>query len=497
MKIKGNKGASVRTCLTATIAVIVVAAAPAFAQNQAGDQSPAACLTAGQSPDATITACTNYLQREVSEHTRRLAVAFTIRGSALAAKRDLAHAATDFAAAIASDPNFAPAYEARGTLLRENKQCDSAVADFSKVIALEPKRVNAYIARGLCLLSIGQAEGAKADFDQVISLDAKNTSGLTTPAWSAKARIELQRGAFDRAIADYDEVIRLNPKLASAYIERGSALSKVDKTDAALADLDKAIALDPKNAEGSAVAALMMKASVHDAQGNADAALADYGAAITLDPHSVSLFLSRANFFAGKNDDEHALADYTDAIKLDPKIAPAYSARGDFFRNRGDYEKAVADYDKVIENQPGDLTGYGNRALAEFYAGDFAKAAADFKKVIAGQPNTYSLLWLYLSSARASPRDALSDLTAASAKLAADWPTPMVQMFLGRKAVDAAVATAATSEQKCEAQFYSGEWQLLHKAKPLAQNALQAAVDSCPKDFAEYRGAVEELKRLQ
>jgi lipoprotein NlpI len=116
------------------------------------------------------------------------------------------------------------------------------------------------------------------------------------------------------------------------------------------------------------------------------------------------------------------------------------------------------------------LTGYGSRALAEFYAGDFPKAAAGFKKVIAGQPNAYSLLWLYLSSAHADPRDASSELAAAS---------------------------AATSEQKCEAQFYSGEWQLLHKAKPLAQNALQAAVDSCPKDFAEYRGAVEELKRLQ
>jgi lipoprotein NlpI len=72
----------------------------------------------------------------------------------------------------------------------------------------------------------------------------------------------------------------------------------------------------------------------------------------------------------------------------------------------------------------------------------------------------------------------------------------MAQMFLGRKAVDA-VAAATTPEQKCEAQFYSGEWQLLHHAKQPAQNALQTAVDTCPKDFVEYRGAVEELKRLK
>jgi lipoprotein NlpI len=57
------------------------------------------------------------------------------------------------------------------------------------------------------------------------------------------------------------------------------------------------------------------------------------------------------------------------------------------------------------------------------------------------------------------------------------------------------VAAASKPEQRSEAQFYVGEWHLLQGERAQATKALQAAVDTCPKDFIEYRGAVEEMKR--
>jgi len=55
---------------------------------------------------------------------------------------------------------------------------------------------------------------------------------------------------------------------------------------------------------------------------------------------------------------------------------------------------------------------------------------------------------------------------------------------------------AGKPDERCEAQLYIGEWHLLRGNGAEAKPALQAAVDTCPKDFIEYVAAVAELKRL-
>src|SRR5262249_5143100 len=129
---------------------------------------------------------------------------------------------------------------------------------------------------------------------------------------------------------------------------------------------------------------------------------------------------------------------------------------------------------------------------------DFAAAIDDFKRVVDTDANAYSTLMLYLSRARAGRKDAVSELTKTAAKLkAGDWPYPIVELYLGRKQPQAMEAVAKKPEEKCEAQFYIGEYHLTRGAKAPATKALQLAVDTCPKDFVEYRASVEELKRLK
>jgi lipoprotein NlpI len=103
-----------------------------------------------------------------------------------------------------------------------------------------------------------------------------------------------------------------------------------------------------------------------------------------------------------------------------------------------------------------------------------------------------------LARARAGRKDAASELTKTAGKLkAGEWPYPVVELYLGRKSVQALEAAASKPEERCEAQFYIGELYLTRNARAPAMKALQAAVDICPKDFIEYRGAVEEPKRLK
>src|ERR1700748_566704 len=75
-------------------------------------------------------------------------------------------------------------------------------------------------------------------------------------------------------------------------------------------------------------------------------------------------------------------------------------------------------------------------------------------------------------------------------------PAPVVALFLGRKSAAETLATANKPGERCEAQFYFGEWYLLHGAKTVPQSALQAAADTCPKTFDGYQLAQFELKQF-
>ena len=54
----------------------------------------------------------------------------------------------------------------------------------------------------------------------------------------------------------------------------------------------------------------------------------------------------------------------------------------------------------------------------------------------------------------------------------------------------------AKPEERCEEQFYPGEWYLLHRDRAKAEGALRTAADTCPKTFNEYKVAVADLKRF-
>jgi tetratricopeptide (TPR) repeat protein len=396
------------------------------------------------------------------------------------------------------DPDFAPAYEGRGNLLRDANQCAEAVEDYDIAIKLQSDRAQNYYGRALCTAQ-SDPERAASDLDQVIKLDANNIEGRAVDAWGMKARIALVKGDSDAAVVNFEQAIKLAPQRSELYIDRGGAWNEKGDPEKALTDYDQAIKLDATNAEGYAVVARMLKGRLQASRGNVDAAVAEYDEAVKLDPKRVVLYLDRAALWNLKGDGERALADYDEAIKTDPKNASAYVARGDFRRGKGEYDQAIADYDQAIEKQPDDLTAYGNRALARFYAGAFAEATGDFKRVADAQVNAYPALLLYVSRFRhRDAREAKTELTKSASRLkAGEWPYPIIDLYLGKKSAQAAEGAAKTPGEKCEAQFYIGEWHLLRKDRSEAAKALQAAADSCPKDFVENRAAAEELKRLK
>jgi tetratricopeptide (TPR) repeat protein len=524
---------------SAVLAACAILSISAAAQNSDEAKSAqiqkdfSSCTAAKENTDVSIEACTRLL----GELAQIWAAVLTRRGTAWGSKGELDRAVADLSEAIRVDPSFAYAYWTRANIRRDRNQCDQAIADYDQVVRLLPKRPEVYVMRGTCLMLNGDYNSASRDFDAAVRLDADNAGRIGTVALSMRGNADALKGDFDHALADFDQAIKRDGQSAGLYIGRAEMWKGKSNYERALADLDQAIKLDPDNAKGAGSLAWAIKGGLFLVQANFDSAVAAYNEAIRLDPERAAWYLNRGAAMAGKGQFDLAFSDYDRAIKLDPNnsdgtSALAWSMRGrlhlvkgevdrsvtDFdeairldperagfyiyraaaWTAEGEYERAIREYDRTIALQPDELSAYGSRGITRFYLGDFPKAADDFVRLAQGPVDAYAMLWLYLSSARAGRPDAKEELIRRAQKLTqTDWPYPVVELFLERRTSEALTAIAGNPVQRCEAQFYVGEWYLLRQGREEAARTLRSAADDCPKNVTERQAAIEELKRLK
>ena len=167
------------------------------------------------------------------------------------------------------------------------------------------------------------------------------------------------------------------------------------------------------------------------------------------------------------------------------------------WRDKGDLDRAMADYSEAIKLSAQRCASLPQPRLRLFLYGRLhgGRRGPAARQRSRGQrlPN----LWRYLARGRLK-QDGAAELGANAARLKSkDWPYAVIDFYLDRRSLAEMRAAAGKPEEKCEAEFYIGEWHLLRGNTADARTALQAAVDTCPKDFVEYAGAVAELKRLK
>jgi tetratricopeptide (TPR) repeat protein len=412
------------------------------------------------------------------------AFAYRSRGIAYENKGDQDRAIQDYGQAIQlKDPN---AYTLRGILYIKKGDRDRAVEDFDQAIQLDPQNSQAYASRGLAYALNRDYEHAMLDLDQAIRLDPNNAA-----AHKGRGAAYESKGDQDRAIHDYGQAIQLDPKDAIAYVSRGTLYTNKGDHDRAIQDYDKAIELDSKNATS-----YLKRGDAYESKGDHDRAIPDYDQAIQLDAKNFLALVSRGLAYLRKGDPDRAIQDYDQAIQLDSKNAAFYFNRGDAYESKGDYDRAIQDYDLGIQLDPKNAGAHSKRGFASFYQGNFKAAAAALSRANELEEDTYSIIWRYLARERAG-ENGTAELEADAARLkSADWPYPVIELYLGRRSPADVLSATGKADERCEAQFYNGEWHLLRGNRATAATALQAAADICSKDFLEYKGALIELKRL-
>jgi len=350
--------------------------------------------------------------------------------------------------------NLAVAFNRRCLALNNKKEHQRAVADCDQAIRLGPAYQNAFVNRGAAHYGMKNHERALADYTEALRLDPKDAIALND-----RGNVWHGKGDEDRAIADYDGAIRLNPSYSYPYNGRANAWR---------------------------------------AKGEIDRAIADYDQAIRLDPAYATAIVNRGAAWRLKGDNDRAIADYDVAIRLNPTDANAFNSRGNAHNDKQDYDRAIADYDMAIRLDPNAVSSYRSRGYANFYQVNYAAAASDLARAVELQPDqAYAAIWLYLARARAGDPGAAAELETNAARLKpADWPYPVAELYLGRRTTADTLAATGKAGDRCEAQFYVGEWHLLKGDRAAAGAALKLAADTCPGTFIESLGARAELRRL-
>jgi tetratricopeptide (TPR) repeat protein len=369
------------------------------------------------------------------------------------------------------------------------------------------------LVAGFCLLALagaaravapsnfeaGIAAGHRHDYGTAITLLTITLGRADLPAHQ-KAAALYERGVaycetarYDGAIADLSEAIRLEPGRADSWRERAKAYAGEGLFDQAIADETRAIKLEPKDPSLYAERALL------DFDRNrGPEAIADFTAGIGLAPRDANLRYLRGHALRAAGEPARAIEDYSRALKLDPGRRDAREERVAAYEDEGQYGKALDDLKaellRIDDQQVRFLIG-----VAQWYLGRYSDAATSFAGLLRQSPQSGNFV-LWFATAKTGLGDRSFDELAQSAK-AIDfriWPGPIIALYLEKLTLPQLLTLASTGTpqalvlQRCDVDFFVGEWEL--RAHPATAKALfRQAATACPPDFVLRHAASFEL----
>ena len=167
-----------------------------------------------------------------------------------------------------------------------------------------------------------------------------------------------QRGDHAAAVRHIDAALKINPRLVSAYNNRGNALVELMRFDEALASYDRAIALKPDYVE-----AFINRGIALGQLKRFEEAVASYDQAIVLKPGDADIFYNHGNALKELKRFNEAIASYDQAIALKADYAGAFYNRGNALLGLRRFGEALASYDQAIALKPYHVQAYVNRGI--------------------------------------------------------------------------------------------------------------------------------------
>ncbi len=301
---------------------------------------------------------------------------------------------------------------------------------------------------------------------------------------------------YDLALADYNALLALIPGDYTASMERGALHAMRKEYELARADFAGAIRARPDMPGPYAE-----HGDAFMAERRFDEALKDYSDGLAASEWSIEFYRLRSEAYRLSGRYDAAIKEDEAALAHDDKYAGAYIARGRAHEDMGELKAALSDYEKAaaLESDNPELPFL--EGLVQWKLARFDDAGRDFRRLPERSP--YAFIWNYLADARR--KSTAGDLADRAAKLeAGQWPAPVVKLIAGTATADEVTAKAGEEKdiaqrkaEVCEADFYVGEWQLLHGDEARAKAMLGEAARDCEIGGVERGAAAAELARLK
>jgi tetratricopeptide (TPR) repeat protein len=188
-----------------------------------------------------------------------------------------------------------------------------------------------------------------------------------------------------------------------------------------------------------------------------------------------------------------AVDSFTAALALKPGDGMISRARAFAYLALGEFDKAFPDLKSAHAKYPDDHFIDFQTALAAWRLGNYQEAKPIFARLINYEPNAW--YWLQLANAKLGlPIDA-------SEVVNVDWPNHIRALYAGKIDAETAMKVQAESPgaftKACDANFYVGEWRLIH-GEAAGETLVQKAAEVCTWDTNrnEKSIAIFEVNKL-
>ncbi|MCM1292817.1 MAG: tetratricopeptide repeat protein [Bacteroides sp.] len=286
---------------------------------------------------------------------------------------DMQGAEEDATRAIERNPFITDAYELRGAARLNLGKYIDAIADYDQALSMLPDNKLLIFNKALAQEQLKDYEAADSSLRQLISRYPTYEG-----AYTARAKMNLERGDSVSVLADASKAIELNPNATNAYLIRVAVLmTDPDRFADALSDMDKAIRLQPRQS-GLYVNRAFIRYKLDDYVG----AMADYDYAIDLEPLNTVAIFNRSLLRMEVRDFDNAIIDLNRIIQLRPDDYRALYNRAMIRSEMGQYKSALSDINALIDAFPDLSAAYLMRYEIKRLMGD-RSAQRDLDKSIA------------------------------------------------------------------------------------------------------------------
>jgi lipoprotein NlpI len=339
-------------------------------------------------------------------------------------------------------------------------------------------RALAYLKRSSAYYALNDIDHAIADLEAASALAPRDYMPLHELAIAYR-----DKGETERAIETMDRPLSINPKSAESFYHRGEMKRALNRFVEAEADFEMAIGLAPDDKNiGFIENGSITRATRNRLRANSYKELA------------------KTYIFARQ--EAKAVETFDRAVNAFPNVGTFYALRASYYEHR-DAKRASADLDQAIALDPVEVRALTQRGRLAFTNGNYTAAAKDWAQAWRGNrgdlgiPEAYLPIWIYMLEARDDSAEATSGFARRVKEIEAKvWPYPVASFYLGQVSVEELDAAAADNDQKCEANFYVGEWHLLKGDVASARKRFEQAFGGCPLNLIERDMAEIEAKRL-